>query len=57
MKLTYEISDIAPYINWAYFYHAWGMSGMPESEKAQLRQEAEEALRQIDGTYHTFAQA
>ena len=55
MKLTYEISDIAPYINWAYFYHAWGMSGMPESEKVQLRQEAEEALRQIDGTYHTFA--
>ena len=54
MKLTYEISDIAPYINWAYFYHAWGMSGMPESEKVQLRQEAEEALRQIDGTYQTF---
>ena len=54
MKLTYEISDIAPYINWAYFYHAWGMSGMPESEKSQLRQEAEEALRQIDGTYQTF---
>ena len=54
MKLTYEISDIAPYINWAYFFHAWGMSGMPESEKAQLRQEAEEALRQIDGTYQTF---
>ena len=55
MKLTYEISDIAPYINWAYFYHAWEMSGKPESEKAQLRQEAEEALRQIDGTYQTFA--
>ena len=55
MKITYQISEIAPYINWAYFYHAWGMSGKPESEKAQLRQEAEEALRQIDGTYQTFA--
>ena len=37
MKITYQISEIAPYINWAYFFHAWGMSGMPESEKAQLR--------------------
>ena len=54
MKITYQISEVAPYINWAYFYHAWGMSGMPESEKTQLRQEAEEALRQIDGTYQTF---
>jgi cobalamin-dependent methionine synthase I len=55
MKITYQISEVAPYINWAYFYHAWGMSGQPESEKAKLRQEAEEALRQIDGTYQTFA--
>ena len=54
MILTYQIAEVVPYINWAYFYHAWGMSGMPESEKAQLRQEAEEALRQIDGTYQTF---
>ena len=54
MKITYQISEVAPYINWAYFYHAWGMSGKPESEKEKLRQEAEEALRQIDGTYQTF---
>ena len=54
MKITYQISEVAPYINWAYFYHAWGMSGKPESEKVKLRQEAEEALRQIDGTYQTF---
>ena len=54
MKITYQISEIAPYINWAYFYHAWGMSGKPESEKEKLRQEAETALRQIDGTYQTF---
>ena len=54
MKITYQISEIAPYINWAYFYHAWGMSGQPEEEKDKLRQEAETALRQIDGTYQTF---
>ena len=54
MKITYQISEIAPYINWAYFYHAWGMSGKPESEKEKLRREAETALRQIDGTYQTF---
>ena len=54
MKITYQISEIAPYINWAYFYHVWGMSGKPESEKEKLRQEAETALRQIDGTYQTF---
>ena len=54
MKITYQISEVAPYINWAYFYHAWGMSGKPESEKEKLRQEAETALRQIDGTYQTF---
>ena len=54
MKITYQISEVAPYINWAYFYHAWGMSGKPESEKEKLRQEADEALRQIDGTYQTF---
>ena len=55
MKLTYEITDIAPYINWAYFYYAWGMHGKPDAEKQKLRQEAEEALHQIDGTYQTFA--
>ena len=43
MKITYQISEVAPYINWAYFYHAWGMSGKPESEKEKLRQEAETA--------------
>lgn len=55
MKITYQISEVAPYINWAYFYHAWGMSGKPEAERTKLRQEAEEALHQIDGTYQTYA--
>jgi len=55
MKITYQISEVAPYINWVYFYHAWGMSGKPDAEKAKLRQEAEENLLQIESTYQTYA--
>ena len=55
MKLTYQISEVAPYINWAYFYHAWGLSGKPETEKRQLRNEAEALLRDMEGRHHTFA--
>ena len=55
MILTYEISDVKPYINWAYFYHAWGMSGKPDADKQKLRQEAESALNDCQGRYQTFA--
>ena len=55
MTLTYEISDIASYINWVYFYHAWGMSGKPETEIQKLRQEAETALMECEGRYQAFA--
>lgn len=55
MILTYEISDVAPYINWVYFYHAWGMSGKPEADRQKLREEAEVALRQCQGRYQAFA--
>lgn len=55
MKITYRISEIAPYINWAYFYHAWGMSGKPDAEKQKLRQEADDALHQMEDRYHTYA--
>ena len=37
MRLDYSISDVAPYINWIYFFHAWGGSGMPQPEKARLQ--------------------
>lgn len=32
-KIVYNISEIEPYINWLYFYHAWGLSGKPREEK------------------------
>ena len=55
MKINYQISEVVPYINWVYFYHAWGMNGKPDAEKLKLRQEAEESLRQIEGNYQAYA--
>lgn len=55
MKLTYEIVDIVPYVNWIYFYHAWGMHGKHDVEKEKLRQEADDVLQTMDGRYHTYA--
>ncbi len=55
MKITYSINDIVPYINWAYFFYAWGMHNQPDDEKAKLRHEAEMALERIEGRYQGFA--
>ena len=32
-RIVYNVSEIEPYINWLYFYHAWGLSGKPREEK------------------------
>ena len=53
--LTFHIAELIPYINWLYFYHAWGLSGKPEAEKLRMRQEAMEMLEAWDGIYHTHA--
>jgi len=53
MKLTYEIHDLQPYINWAYFYHAWQLRN-PEQQQ-QTRAEAEQTLARLDGKYHAYA--
>ena len=55
MKISYDIADVAPYINWVYFYYAWGMHDKPDEEKQKLRQEAEAALVGIQGRYRTYA--
>ena len=52
-RLSYEISEIVPYINWLYFFHAWGLSGKPLAEKEKMRQEALRMLASWEGTYHT----
>ena len=55
MTIDYSISDVAPYINWDYFFYAWGMHNKPEAEKLKLRGEAEETLATLQGHYHTHA--
>ena len=55
MKSDYSISEVAPYINWIYFFHAWGMSGKPQQEKERLQAEAEERLHRYADHYHTYA--
>lgn len=55
MLITKDIAEVAPYINWLYFYHAWGLSGKPREEKEHMRAEAEQMLRSWRGKYHTHA--
>ena len=52
MKLTYNISELIPYINWPYFFFAWQVK--EEVEKDRLRQEAEAQLKQLEGKYHAY---
>lgn len=55
MILHYSIADVAPYINWIYFFHAWGSSQMPQQDRAQLQHEAEGRLDRYSRTYRTHA--
>ena len=52
-RIVYNISEIEPYINWLYFYHAWGLSGKPREEKEKLKAEALDMLHSWEGEYHT----
>ena len=54
--LTYAIHDVTPYINWIYFFHAWGFRPKEEdrakaSEAMQLLKEANRMLNQLDENY------
>ena len=53
MKLDYSIGQVAPYINWIYFFHAWGTNGMTPQEKSKLQAEAEERLQRYADRYQT----
>ena len=35
--LTYNINDVAPYINWAYFFYAWSMNGKAKDAQKELQ--------------------
>ena len=49
MTITYDINDVAPYINWAYFYFAWQLKN--EVEQQHIRQEAETFLHTLGTRY------
>ena len=53
--ITYNISEIVPYINWAYFFYAWSMNGKAKDAQLELRSEAEKLLTDMEGRYHTRA--
>lgn len=53
MILTYHISDVAPYINWGYFFFAWQLK--QEDEQRRMRREAEAFLSEIENRYRTHA--
>ena len=55
MRVDYSIGEVAPYVNWIYFFHAWGGSGMPQTDKQRLQAEAEERLTCHADRYHTHA--
>lgn len=52
MILHYQLHEVEPYINWAYFFHAWGTKDrmMPE-----LIDDAHQVLKEMDGTIQTHA--
>lgn len=53
MKLTYEISELVPYINWIYFYYAWQLRDA-EAQQRQ-RKDAEAVLAELNGKYQVYA--
>ena len=53
--ITYNISDITPYINWAFFFYAWSMNGKAKDAQQELRNEAEKMLADMEGKYYTRA--
>lgn len=53
--LIYDIEEVEPYINWLYFFHAWGLSGKPVKEKEHMKEEALRLLSSWHGKYQTHA--
>ena len=54
-KLTYSVQELMPYVNWVYFYHAWGLSGKPEAERLAMKSEAERLCRTVGSDIHVRA--
>lgn len=53
--IDYPVGQLRPYINWIYFFHAWGLSGKPQQEKDRMRNEADQMLDVFERKYMTHA--
>ena len=52
----YEISEVAPYIDWSYLLHAWGLTGKaPEHTAEEIINDAKAILDETEGKYRTHA--
>ena len=51
---SFEIKEVAPFIDWSYFLHAWGLT--KESRQAvEIIDDAKSMLADLDGKYRTTA--
>lgn len=53
----YDIGDVAPYIDWTYLLHAWGLTGKAGAKETaeEVMRDAKEMLREMDGHYSCHA--
>lgn len=53
----YNLSEIAPFIDWSYFFHAWGVSGNKVTKATidEMMHDAKSMLENLDGIYKTHA--
>ena len=53
----YEISEVAPYIDWSYLLHAWGISGNKATKETadEVVEDAKALLCEMAGKYRTHA--
>ena len=50
----YEISEVAPYIDWSYLLHAWGLTGKEHTDE-NIIADAKSILHDIGNKYRTHA--
>ena len=55
MIIDYDIHQLTPYINWDYFFYAWGMHNKPLDERQKLQEEAVSVLTDLEGKYKAYA--
>ena len=55
MIISYDIHQLKPYINWDYFFYAWGMHNKPLDERQKLQEEAVSVLTDLEGKYKAYA--